>query len=279
MTKIFVFPGQGSQTVGMGKDLFSFFPNEIKQASDILGYSIEKLCLEDPEQKLNNTAYTQPALFIVSALTYLKKKQENIFSDFTAGHSLGEYAALFAAEVFDFTTGVKLIQKRGEIMAKAQGGGMAAIVGLSKEQIAEVLKQFPSIDIANFNSPAQTVISGPQADINNAKTAFESAGSKMYVVLKVSGAFHSRYMKNAQNEFAEFLKGFSFQAPKIPVIANYTAQIYPADDNGIKNNLAQQISNSVRWVETVQLLKQQPTPEFEELGPGKVLSKLINQIN
>lgn len=279
MTKIFVFPGQGSQTVGMGKDLFSLFSAEVKLADDILGYSLEKLCLEDPEQKLNSTAYTQPALFVVSALTYLKKQQENILPAFTAGHSLGEYAALFAAGVFDLTTGIKLIQKRGEIMSKAQGGGMAAVVGLSKEQITEVLKQFPAIDIANFNSPAQTVISGPQAEINNAKSAFEAAGSKMYVVLKVSGAFHSRYMKPAQDEFSEFLKNFSFKAPKIPVIANYTAQAYPADDAGIKHNLAQQISNSVRWVETVQLLKQQPTPEFEELGPGKVLSKLINQIN
>jgi malonyl CoA-acyl carrier protein transacylase len=279
MTKIFVFPGQGSQTVGMGKDLFSLFPNEVKQANDILGYSIEKLCLEDPEQKLNNTAYTQPVLFIVSALTYLKKKQENVIPNFTAGHSLGEYAALFAAGVFDFATGVKLIQKRGEIMSKAQGGGMAAVVGLNKEQIVEVLKQFPAIDIANFNSPTQTVISGPQTDINNAKSAFEAAGSKMYVVLKVSGAFHSRYMKPAQDEFSEFLKDFSFQAPKTPVIANYTAQAYPNDETGIKHNLAQQISNSVRWVETVQLLKQQPAPEFEELGPGRVLSKLINQIN
>jgi trans-AT polyketide synthase, acyltransferase and oxidoreductase domains len=278
MAKIFVFPGQGSQFIGMGKDLFDQFTFLVKQADQILGYPVKQLCLEDPEKKLNNTEYTQPMIYIVNALTYLKKVQGAGKADFLAGHSLGEYNALFAAEVFSFSDGLKLVQKRGAIMAKAQGGGMAAVIGMSPEKIKEVLNTsgFQSIDIANYNSPGQIVVSGPKDDILKAKPAFEKAGVKLYHPLVVSGAFHSRYMKPAMEEFGKFLDQFTFNAPKIPVIANYTAKVY---ENGrVKENLTQQISNPVRWVETVQFLKQQPNPEFEEVGPGNVLTKLINQI-
>lgn len=277
MTKIYVFPGQGSQTVGMGKELFDLYPELVKQADQILGYSIKELCLEDAQKNLNITSFTQPALFIVNALTYLKKVAEaGSPPDFLAGHSLGEYDALFAAGCFDFATGVKLVQKRGALMAKVQGGGMAAVIGLTKEAIIEVIRQFPAIDVANFNSPTQTVISGPQADIVNAKGAFEAAGAKLYVVLKVSGAFHSKYMQEAQKEFALFLEQFQLSQPTIPVIANYSAKPYTAET--IKENITQQISNSVRWVETIQSLKQLADPVFEEVGPGNVLTKLIGQI-
>jgi malonyl CoA-acyl carrier protein transacylase len=278
MAKIYVFPGQGSQAIGMGKELFDQYSFLVKQADQILGYSIKQLCLEDPEKKLNSTDYTQPAIYIINALSYLKKVQQSGKPDFTAGHSLGEYDALFAAEVFDFATGLKLVQKRGAIMAKAEGGGMGAVIGMEPEKIKEVLKNagLESIDIANFNAPGQTVISGPKADIGKLTGVFEKAGARLFVPLAVSGAFHSRYMKPAKEEFEKFIEQFTFKSPKIQVIANYTAKKY--EDNVIKENLAQQICNPVRWVETIMFLKQQPNPEFEEIGPGKVLTKLIAQI-
>lgn len=279
MTRIYVFPGQGSQSVGMGGELFDAFPELVKQADEVLGCSIKNLCIEDPEKKLGQTDYTQPALYVVNALTYLSKTEDaNLLPDFVAGHSLGEYNALFAAGVFDFITGLKLVQKRGQTMVKATGGGMAAVIGMQPDKIKQVLKDasFETIDIANYNSPKQTVISGRKEDIDAVKTVFENAGVRLFIPLKVSGAFHSRYMQDAQNEFADFLKHFELQPVEIPVIANYTAAPYQNDE--IIKNMARQISNPVRWVESIQYLKQQPEPEFEEIGPGNVLTKLIAQI-
>ena len=279
MTNIFVFPGQGSQSAGMGGELFDQFPELVKQADEVLGCSIKELCLDDPENRLNQTDYTQPALYVVNALTYLSKTENTDFRpDFVAGHSLGEYNALFTAGVFDFITGLKLVQKRGQIMVKVTGGGMAAVIGMQPDKIKQVLKDasFESIDIANLNSPKQTVISGRKEDIDAVKTVFEDAGVRLFIPLKVSGAFHSRYMQDAQNEFADFLKNFKFQPVQIPVIANYTAA--PYQNGETMNNMVQQISSPVRWVESIQYLKQQPEPEFEEIGPGNVLTKLIKQI-
>ncbi len=279
MTKIYVFPGQGSQSSGMGEELFDQFPELVKQADEVLGYSIKSLCLNDPDKKLGQTDYTQPALYIVNALTYLSITEEtDLRPDFVAGHSLGEYNALFAAGVFDFITGLKLVQKRGQIMVKVTGGGMAAIIGMQPDKIKQVLKDasFESIDIANLNSPKQTVISGRKEDIDAVKTVFEDAGARLFIPLKVSGAFHSRYMLDAQNEFADFLKSFEFQPVQISVIANYTAAPYQDDET--VNNMVKQISSPVRWVESIQYLNQQPEPEFEEVGPGNILTKLIKQI-
>jgi len=279
MTKIYVFPGQGSQSPGMGGELFDQFPELVKQADEVLGCSIKDLCLNDPDKRLGQTDYTQPALYIVNALTYLSKTENSeLRPDFVAGHSLGEYNALFAAGVFDFITGLKLVQRRGQIMVKVTGGGMAAVIGMQPDKIKQVLKDasFESIDIANLNSPKQTVISGRKEDIDAVKTVFEDAGVRLFIPLKVSGAFHSRYMQEAQNEFADFLKSFEFQPVQIPVIANFTAA--PYQDTETVNNMVQQISSPVRWVESIQYLKQQPEPEFEEVGPGNVLTKLIKQI-
>ena len=163
-------------------------------------------------------------------------------------------------------------------MVKVTGGGMAAVIGMQPDKIKQVLKDdsFESIDIANLNSPKQTVISGRKEDIDSVKTVFEDAGVRLFIPLKVSGAFHSRYMQDAQNEFADFLNNFEFQPVQIPVIANYTAAPYQNDET--MNNMVQQISSPVRWVESIQYLKQQPEPEFEEIGPGNVLTKLIKQI-
>ncbi len=277
---VFVFPGQGSQKVGMGQGLFEEFPDLTKKADAVLGYSISDLCLKDVEGKLGQTQYTQPALYVVDCLTYEKKLKENGGKkpNYVAGHSLGEYAALYAAGSFDFETGLKLVKKRGEIMAKATGGGMAAVIGMTPEKIAEVLKtkQLDTIDIANLNSFSQIVLSGKKEDILNAKPVFEAAGCTMYLPLNVSGAFHSRYMSPSRDEFKAYIDQFTLQTPQIPVIANLTALPYVAGEE--KNNLIEQINHSVRWTETIKYLLEKGEQEFVEVGPGMVLTGTIAKI-
>ncbi len=279
MAKIYVFPGQGSQKAGMGGDLFNEFPQHTAQASEILGYSLQELCGPDTRQELNRTEFTQPALFIVNALAFLKKIQAtDALPDFAAGHSLGEYNALFAAGVFDFETGVRLVQKRGLLMSHATGGGMAAVLGLKEDQVKEILRrnELSDLDIANLNAPQQVVISGPADRVQAAKGAFEQAGARKFVPLRVSGAFHSRYMAAARNEFEHFLCGFKFVPPKIRVISNVHARPYQSGE--VIRNLADQITSPVRWVESIQFFLRQPNPEFDEIGPGTVLTSLIRQI-
>jgi trans-AT polyketide synthase, acyltransferase and oxidoreductase domains len=276
----YVFPGQGSQHKGMGKDLFDEFPDMISIADQILGYSIKKLCLEDPELKLSFTQYTQSALFIVNALTYLKKSQETgKIPDYIAGHSLGEYNALFAAGAFNFETGLKLVKKRGALMGQASGGGMAAVIGLTGEQVQKVLEMegFSQIDIANYNSPFQIVISGPKEAIEQVKPIFENNKDvKMFTPLKVSGAFHSRYMENARQEFEKFINSFTFLELKIPVISNVYAR--PYRQSAIKENLLEQITHPVQWTDSVRFLMSRGEINFEEIGSGRILTGLINRI-
>ncbi len=283
MTQIYMFPGQGSQRQGMGEGLFHMHPDKVQVADDILGYSIRELCLENPHERLSKTFFTQPALYTVNALTYFTKLDVDPHPDYVAGHSLGEYNALLAAGVFDFATGLQLVQKRAELMSHAAEetgleGGMAAVLGMVVDDIQEVLQAqaFDDIDIANYNSPTQTVISGPRERIPAAAEALQEAGAKRVVVLKVSGAFHSRYMQSAADEFRQFLGGFTFNEPRLPVIANCTAQPYTAA-NAV-DLLARQISNSVLWVDTLYFFKALPDPEFSEVGPGKVLSNLLRSI-
>ena len=275
MSTIFMFPGQGSQEVGMGAELFDQFAEETAVADEILGYSIKTLCTEDPDGNLNNTAYTQPALYVVNALSHLARLAGGEQPDVCIGHSLGEYNALFAAGVFSFADGLKLVQRGGAIMSKATGGGMAAVLLLDPEKIREVIAdpQWQGIYVANYNSPRQTVISGPKETIVAAQEAFEAAGARRYVVLPVSGAFHSRYMADAEAEFREFLAGFSFSEPTVPVIANVTAEPYGSE---VADTLARQITGSVRWTDTLaRLLGEYPDGDFVEVGPKAVLTGLL----
>lgn len=279
MTRIFVFPGQGSQQKGMGGDLFREFPEVTTTADAVLGYSIEQLCLQDRHQQLTETVYTQPALYTVNALSYLKKIREiGQKPDFVAGHSLGEYNALFAAGAFDFITGLKLVKKRGELMNQATGGGMAAIMSLSVDRIRDILQKsgFDTIDIANLNTPDQTVISGLQHDIQAVRSVFEDAGARSFIPLRVGAAFHSRYMRDARYDFEGFIRDFEFSPLQIPVISNVHATPYELGQ--VQENLCKQITHSVRWTESVQYLLGQPDPEFEEIGPGKVLTALIRKV-
>ncbi|MCC5463958.1 ACP S-malonyltransferase [Pelosinus baikalensis] len=276
----YVFPGQGSQSKGMGGTLFDEFKELTAEADVILGYSIKELCLEDVDLNLSQTQYTQPALYVVNALSYLKRIEETgIKPDFVAGHSLGEYNALFAAGAFDFATGLKLVQKRGELMSHATGSGMAAVIGLNEEQIADVLKQnnLQSIDIANYNSPTQIVISGLKTDIEHAQPIFEGIKDvKMFVTLKTSGAFHSRYMEGAKREFETFINSFEFFQLAIPVISNVHARPYKQSD--IKQNIVEQITHPVKWTESIRYLMGLGEMEFKEIGSGKVLTGLVQRI-
>jgi malonyl CoA-acyl carrier protein transacylase len=275
----YVFPGQGSQTLGMGKELFQEFPEYLAKANTILGYDLADLCLNNPNQQLNITNYTQPALYVVNALNFIKKKQETPqLPDYVAGHSLGEYNALFAASVFDFETGLKLVQKRGELMSKAKDGGMAAVIGLSSEDVKSIIQQhnLENLSIANFNSCKQIVISGAKNAIDQAQTVFETAGADMYIPLKVSGAFHSPLMEDAKQQYEVFLQNFHFYAPSITVIANVDAKPYTQDT--VRSLLAKQITHSVLWTQSIEYLITKGETLFEELGPGKVLTGLIKRI-
>lgn len=279
MSTVFMFPGQGSQALGMGAELFDRYPDLVAEADAILGYSIRELCLLNPDDKLKLTDYTQPALYVVNALSFLAKAEDKgIRPDFVIGHSLGEYDALFAANAFDFTTGLKLVQKRGALMREATGGGMAAILGMDSDAVAAALAELgaDSIDVANFNSPSQIVISGPKADIEEFAPQMKEKGARRVVILSVSGAFHSRYMKPAADEFESFLSGFRFGSLNISCIANCSAKPYTEDS--IASNLVKQIYSSVRWVETVKRLREQGADIFVEIGPGTVLAGLARQI-
>lgn len=276
---VYMFPGQGSQKVGMGEDLFDQFAEIVKQADEILGYSIKTLCLTDPEQKLNTTQYTQPALYVVNALTYFKRLQDTTQKpQYVLGHSLGEYNALLAAEVFDFATGLTIVQQRGQLMAKATGGAMAAVVGLTEMQVKEILAQqeLTEVEIANYNTPTQFVISGLEDQVARAAIIFSQQNGCIYVPLKVSGAFHSKQMKPSQEAFAIFLKQKKFNSPTISVIANVNARPYTATN--VEENLIQQIASPVRWTDSIKYLLSLGEENFEEIGPGKVLSGLVRKI-
>lgn len=275
----YVFPGQGSQRRGMGGALFEDFNDLTAKVDDILGYSIKELCLDDPLGQLNQTQYTQPALYVVNVFSYLKKIEEvGKKPDYAAGHSLGEYNALFAADVFDFETGLRLVQRRGELMAQAKGGGMAAVIGLSEEKIQRILDEngLNTLVIANYNSPSQIVISGKREDIERAESIFTANGAPLYVPLRVSGAFHTRYMEDAQKQFKSFLDEFEVSEPTLEVVSNVYAR--PYDPKRIKETLAEQITNSVKWTESIRYLMGKRDMEFEEVGPGNVLTKLIKKI-
>lgn len=279
MKTVFMFPGQGSQAPGMGEELFDRYPEVVAEADAILGYSIKELCLKNPDGMLHRTDFTQPALYTVNVLSYLAKiKEEDIRPDYVIGHSLGEYSALYAADAFDFATGLKLVQKRGALMNAATGGGMAAILGMDGDAVAKALAELgaENIDVANYNSPRQTVISGIKDDIEIFAPKMKEKGARRVVILPVSGAFHSRYMKQAADEFETFLAGFSFGGLRMPCIANCSAE--PYTDNLIASNLVKQIYSSVRWIETIRGLREMGAGKFIEIGPGTVLSGLVRQI-
>jgi trans-AT polyketide synthase/acyltransferase/oxidoreductase domain-containing protein len=244
----------------------------------VLGYSVAELCVNDPEGNLSRTEYTQPAIYAVNALMFYKRMREGKIPDFYLGHSLGEYNALMASGAFDFVTGLKLVKERGRLMSRPQNGGMAAIVGLAEKDVGIILTEnnLPEISIANCNSPEQFVVSGPISAIEAGKNIFEKNGAKLYAILNVSGAFHSSYMKQASDEFNQYISAFDLKPPKVPVISNVMA--LPHEANKIKGMLVKQIYSPVRWTESVRYLFSGGVTEIEEIGPGNVLKGLIRAI-
>lgn len=276
--KAVIFPGQGSQRTGMGSGLFNEYHDLVRRADAILGYSIEAVCLGDPDRDLRLTQYTQPALFVVNALSWLKAMESGQGRpDFLAGHSLGEYNALVAAGVIDFETGLRLVKKRGELMAGATDGAMAAVIGMDPAAIDGVIASggFTRIQAANINSPDQVVISGDRHEIEAAAPLFEGQGAR-YILLEVSGAFHSALMADAGRQFARYLDSFQFSAPEIPVMSNVLARPYP--QGNIRELLSRQLTHPVKWMESIRYLWGLGVEEFIEIGPGTVLSSLVKSI-
>lgn len=276
--KAYMFPGQGSQFLGMGgKELFDKFSHLEQVASDIFGYSVKELCLKDPEKLLDKTKYTQPALFVVNALYYRKLIEQQGTPDFLFGHSLGEFNALEASGAINFEDATKLIAKRAELMGRVQNGAMAAIIGVESKEIEEIIDNSiykGELFIANYNSYKQTVISGEKNNISNAEYLFKKY---RYIPLKVSGPFHSLLMEGAANEFKDYLEKITFNEFEVPVISNYSAEIYTLDN--IKKNIYKHMISPVKWKQSVEVLKNKGVDEFIQAGPGNVVSNLVSTID
>lgn len=279
----FVFPGQGAQSVGMGKDLYE--NNEaakkvLEQADSILGRSISKICFEGPDEDLKQTINTQPAILATSIAALEALKSElNIEPAFVAGHSLGEYGALYESGVLTLENAFKLIQKRAEVMSESKGGAMAAVLGLDDAKVKEILSQVSSgyVDVANYNCPGQVVITGSEEGIAKASELLKEAGAKRVLPLAVSGAFHSQLMKAASEKFAQYLAEFELNDAQIAVVTNVDAEI-TTNASDFKSKMPEQIYSSVYWTQSVQKMISEGVDTFVEIGPGKVLAGLIKKI-
>lgn len=284
----FLFPGQGAQSVGMGLDLYenSLKAKEVfETVNKVLGYDIAKLCFEGPEEELKKTIHTQPALTAVSIAAFeaFMEKNPNIELCYTAGHSLGEYSAMYASQVLSMEDTFKAIQKRAQCMNEAavnNSGKMAAILGMEANKINEVLKNVKSgiAQVANYNTPEQTVITGEEKAIEEACELLKEAGAKKVIMLNVSGAFHSSLMDSASNEFKTFVDSLKIQDAKIPVITNVDA-LETTNAVDFKAKMPSQINSSVKWVDSVNKMIDSGIDTFIELGAGKVLSGLVKKIN
>jgi [acyl-carrier-protein] S-malonyltransferase len=285
MKRAILFPGQGSQSVGMGRDFCDEIP-ECKalfdQANDVLGYDLAAICFDGPEEELKKSDHTQPAVFIVSAVVYeaLKLKKPNLTFDYAAGHSLGEWTALYAAGVISFEDTLRILKARGEFIQAAcetNPGGMLAVIGLDREPL-EKIAAAAGVTLANINSPGQTVLSGTADALARAETLCKEAGAKRVLPLPVAGAFHSPLMQPAADRLAGFLETIPLKEPSVPVLSNVTGVPHGSVES-LRSNMIAQITGSVRWVECMQWIAAQGVEEAVECGPGKVLAGLMKRID
>ena len=288
MSKLaFLFPGQASQYPGMGRDLAENFPESravFEQADAALGFSLSKLCFEGPEEALKLTENTQPAILTVSAAAFRALDSREITPDFVAGHSLGEYSALVAAGSLDFPTAVKLVRERGRYMQEAVPpgeGAMAAILGLSPADVSEICKKAADQEVvspANLNSPEQTVVSGSAAAVKRSVEIASQSGAKRAVILPVSAPFHCALMEPAQKRLEPDLRAAAFGPLRFPLITNVDAEAISSGEEA-REALIRQVTLPVRWLDSVREMIERGVTIFVEVGPGKVLSGLLRQID
>ncbi|WHX51054.1 ACP S-malonyltransferase [Paenibacillus woosongensis] len=284
----FVFPGQGSQSVGMGQDIYESVPESrqlFEQADEILGFPLTRLIFEGPDTELKQTANTQPALLTTSAALYQALAAKGIKPDFVAGHSLGEYSALTAAGALSFSDAVATVRARGEFMEQAVPGGqgaMAAVLGGEREALAALCADITAggslVELANVNCPGQIVVSGSKAGVDAVVQRVKEIGAKRAIPLEVSGPFHSSLMKSAAEKLAGKLEQISIVDASIPVVANVTATAVQRGEE-ISHLLVEQVYSPVLWEDSVAWLIEQGVDTFVEIGPGSVLTGLIKKIN
>jgi [acyl-carrier-protein] S-malonyltransferase len=282
---VVLFSGQGAQKVGMGQDLAEAYPvvkEMFEKADEALGYSLSDIMFHGPDEELTKTSRCQPALYVhgLACLAVLKEKLPSLNPVATAGLSLGEFTAHTLAGTFDFETGLKIVEQRGLFMGEAcdaTNGAMAAMIGGDEEAVAQLAADC-GVDVANFNTVGQIVISGDEAGIDKAVAEAKSRGVRMGKKLNVAGAYHSRLMQSAQEKLSAVLADAEFAEPAIPVICNYAARAVDGSDD-IKSMLEQQVTGSVRWTASMQKLVAEGNTTFLELGPGKVLAGLMGRID
>lgn len=285
----FLFPGQGSQSVGMGRALAAAFPiarQTFEEANEALGFDLAELCFSGPEEQLRLTEFTQPAIFTVSVAALRVLAAAGATADYFAGHSLGEYSANVAAGTIEFAPAVRTVRRRGQLMQEAVPAGqgaMAAILGMPLEKVITVCQDASRemrvpVEPANMNTPEQTVISGATAAVERAIALAKERGARRAVLLQVSAPFHCSLMQPAQDALAPVLESLPFLSAKVPVVVNVDAAPV-TDAEALRDALVRQVTGAVRWTESMQLLIAEGVTNFVEVGPGKVLSGLLRQID